>query len=73
MELELLVAKLHGKEGSDTDSTFEATRAEVQRMLSELSRRMQDQLEQQKGSEHEARNRDQKRIEELKHKVTKSL
>ena len=68
MELELLVAKLRSKDGNDIDS-FETTKAEVQRMLTELSKRMQQQLDTQKGYDSETRNRDLKKIEDLKRKV----
>ena len=67
MELELLMTKLRSK---DSDSiNYESNRGEVQKMLNELGKKMQDRLDSQKGVDSDALSKEKKKLEELKKKV----
>ena len=66
MELELLLAKM--RSNTSDNVAYEASKNEVQRMMNDFTKKMQDKLDEHCSSE-EQHFREKKRIEELQKRV----
>ena len=69
MKLKLIIFQLRHKHGDDDVSLYTQERSEVSLKMAELSHSLKEQLDQQRDQNDEVRNKDIRRLEELRAKV----